>query len=89
MGKNRNTMTPELIKSVVDKTDSKPIEKNQLFCYFAIMFTNLRLIDIGAIINRSHTDVIYSRRVVINRKNTDLNYSIKVEELKMSLKSLS
>ena len=82
-------MTPELIKSIVDKTDSKPIEKNQLFCYFAVMFTDLRLIDIAEMINRTHADVIYSRNVVINRKNTDSNYNRKVENLKLSLKSLS
>ena len=82
-------MTPELIKSVVDKTDSKPIEKNQLFCYLASRYTNLRLIDMAQIINRTHPDVIYSIRVIMNRRRTDKDYFEKVENLKLSLKSLS
>ena len=79
-------MTIELIKSVVNRTDSKPIEKNQLFCYFAVMYTDLKLKEIGEVIHRKHTTVIYSRRVVINRKNTDRNYFEKVEMIKQSLK---
>ena len=75
-------MTPELIKSVVDKTDSKPIEKNQLFCYLASRYTNLRLIDMAQIINRTHPDVIYSIKVIINRRKTDKNYFEKVETIK-------
>ena len=80
-------MTPELIKSVVDKTDSKPIEKNQLFCYFASRYTNLRLIDMAEIIDRTHADVLYSIKVIINRRKTDKVYYEKVEALKTSLKS--
>lgn len=82
-------MTTELIKSVVNRTDSKPIEKNQLFCYFAIMYTNLKLKEIGEIVHRKHSTVIYSRRVIINRRQTDKRYFEKVERLKMLCESVS
>ncbi len=80
-------MTPELIKSVVNKTDSKPIEKNQLFCYLAYWFTDWELKEIGKYVNRTHSTVLYSVQVIINRKKTDYEYFKKVENLKTSLKS--
>lgn len=73
------------IKNTITKLDIKPIEKAQLICYFAVMFTNLKVIEIAKEINRKHSTVIYSRRVVINRKQFDRDYFNKIETIKQKL----
>ena len=79
-------MTPELIKSVVDKTDSRRVEKNQLFCYLAYFYTELTYEKIGTYVNQKRSHVFYSIGAINNRIKTERNYMKKVNDLKLLLK---
>ena len=78
-------MTPELIKSVVNRTDSKPIEKKHLFYYFARWYTGLSYAKLGKLLNQSRSNVFYSILDIRNRILTDKDYKNKVNSIEVNL----
>lgn len=74
-------MTTELIRSVVNKTCFKPIEKDQLFCYLVYWLTDLPYSVMGKVTNKTRVNAFHSVRVIKNRIKTEKGYFRKVDDL--------
>ena len=73
-------VTIDEVKS--ENTKEKIRTARQLCCYFVKEKTELKLKEIGAVLNRSHVTILHSIRVVNNLKETDKQYNEMFNKLK-------